>query len=88
MPRSTQWKNPSRDRMPMASAIGGACHEEAETHQEEWDGDDAYQDQEDEGYDDEAYEGYDVGTYEEEGYDNETWEEEEEEGYDDEAYDE
>ena len=55
-----------------------------ETHQEEWDGDDAYQDQEEEGYDDEAYESYDDGTYEQEGYDNEAWEQEE--GYDDEAY--
>ena len=128
LPRSTQWKKPSRDRMPLANAIGEACHEEAdsqeyqeeasdaysqeqdhveeaeegfdvekwheemygpyddETHQEEWDGDDAYQDQEEEGYDDEAYEGYDNGTYEQEGYDNEAWEQEE--GYDDEAYDE
>ena len=54
-----------------------------ETHQEDWDGDDAYQDQEDEGYDDEAYDGYDDGTYEQEGYDDEAYD-----GYDDEAYDE
>ena len=58
-----------------------------ETHQEEWDGDDAYQDQEEEGYDDEAYERLRRRmTYEQEGYDNEAWEQEE--GYDDEAYDE
>ena len=134
LPRSTQWKRPSRDRMPLANAIGEACHEEAdsqeyqeeaydaysqeqddveeadegfdvdkwheemygpyedETHQEEWDGDGAYQDQEDEGYDDEAYEGHDDGTYEEEGYDDEAYDgyddgTYEEEGYDDEAYD-
>ena len=36
-----------------------------ETHQEDWDGDDAYQDQEQAGYDDD-------GTYEQEGY--EAWE--------------
>ena len=56
---------------------------EDETHQEDWDGDDAYQNQEQEGYDDEAYDGYDDGTYEQEGYDDEAYD-----GYDDEAYDE
>ena len=48
LPRSTQWKNPNpfRDRMPRANAIGEACHEEADSQEQQQE------------YQEEAYDAY------------------------------
>ena len=99
LPRSTQWKNPSRDRMPRANAIEEAYHEEADSQEQQQEyqeeGYDAYSQEQD--YVEEADEGYDAenwheevyGPYDKETYPEETQEEgyaEEAEGYDDETY--
>ena len=68
MPRSTQWKNPFRDRMPSAHEIEEACHEEADSQEQP------------QKYQEEAYDAYsqeqDYVEEADEGYDAENWHEE------------